>query len=123
MSMFSVINEVLMNELLLYSYRLEMVLDLCFILLEIALLYKSRKLKQVLLIGELFCIDVQFSLQMIRFSETEKGIEVLTEKVKHLVQGMSREKRNELINFTMGRSVSSCLLFLLVMVPVYFIYR
>ena len=90
---------------------------------EIALLYKSRKLKQVLLIGELFCIDLQFSLQMMRFAETEKGIEVLTEKVKHLVQGMSRVKRNELINFTMGRSVSSCLLFLIGMVPVYLIYR
>lgn len=49
--------------------------------------------------------EIQFKLcfQLIRFTETISGIDILQEKIKLLVQGMPREKRNALINYIMDR--------------------
>lgn len=49
--------------------------------------------------------EIQFKLcfQLIRFTDTMSGIDILQEKIKLLVQGMPREKRNAHINYIMDR--------------------
>lgn len=48
---------------------------------------------------------IQFKrcFQLIRFTDTMSGIYILQEKIKLLVQGMPREKRNSHIKYIMDR--------------------
>lgn len=47
--------------------------------------------------------EIQICFQLIRFADTMSGIDILQEKIKLLVQGMPREKRNAHINYIMDR--------------------